>query len=52
VLDGGWWEERVKISRTIAPGYLDLGVEILYRKAKWVKLDRTIIFGGKATNGN
>jgi hypothetical protein len=51
-LDGGCWEERVKISSTIAPGYLDLGVEILRWKTKWVKLDRTIIVDGKAMNGN
>jgi hypothetical protein len=47
MLDGGWWEEWLKISQTVVPGYHDLGMEIFHRKSKWVKLDRTIIVGVK-----
>ena len=49
---GGWWKERVEVARAIAPGDHVPGLQILHRKTKRIKLNGTIIVGGKATNGN
>ena len=49
---GGWWKERVEVTRAIAPGDHVPGLQILHRKAKGIKLNGAIIVGGKATNRN
>ena len=45
-------EERVEITRAIAPGDHAPCLEVLHRKAKWVKLDGTIIISGETTDRN
>jgi hypothetical protein len=45
-------KERVEVTRTIAPGDHAPGLKILHRKTERVKLYRTIIISGEATNGN
>jgi hypothetical protein len=45
-------KERVEITRTIAPSDHAPCLKILHSKAKWVKLDGTIVISGKAMNGN
>jgi hypothetical protein len=49
---GGWCRERVDVTRTIAPGDHVPSSQILHRKTKRIKLDGTIIVGGKTTNRN
>ena len=49
---GGGGVERVEVARAIAPGDHVPGVQVLHRKAKRIKLNGTIIIGGKTTNGN
>jgi hypothetical protein len=49
---GGRREERVKITRTIAPGDHAPSLKILHRKTERVKLDGTIVIGCEATYGN
>ena len=44
--------EQVEVARAIAPGDHVPGVQVLHRKAKRIKLNGTIIIGGKTTNGN
>ena len=44
--------ERVEVARAIAPGDHVPGVQVLHRKAKRIKLNETVIIGGKTTNGN
>ena len=44
--------ERVEVTEAIAPGDHVLGVQILHRKAKRIKLNGAIIISGKTTNGN
>ena len=48
----GVWEERVEVAKAIAPGNHVPGLQILRRKAKRVKFDRTAVIGGKTTNIN
>ena len=49
---GGGWIERVEVARAIAPGNHVPGVQILHRKAKRIKFNRTVIIGGETTNEN
>jgi hypothetical protein len=49
---GGRGTKRVEIAGAIAPGDHVLGLQILHKKAKWIKFNRTIIISGKTTNGN
>jgi hypothetical protein len=49
---GRWNEERVKVTRTIAPGDHAPGLKILHRKTKRIKLNGTVVISGKAANGN
>ena len=49
---GGGGVERVEVARAIAPDDHVPGVQVLHRKAKRIKLNGTIIIGGKTTNGN
>jgi hypothetical protein len=46
---GGGCKKWVEVTETIAhvPG-----LQILHRKTKWIKLNGTIIVGGKTTKGN
>ena len=44
--------ERIEVARAIAPGDHVPGLQILHRKAKWIKFNGTVIVGGEATNGN
>jgi hypothetical protein len=46
----GGWGKRVEVVRTIAPGDHAWSLEILHKKAKRVKFNRTIIVGSKATH--
>ena len=47
-----WWKERIEVTRAIAPSDHAPCLEVLHRKAKRIKLDRTVIIGGETTNGN
>jgi hypothetical protein len=49
---GGGWLERIEVARAIAPGDHVPGLQILHRKAKRIKFNRTIVIGGKTANGN
>jgi hypothetical protein len=49
---GGGREERVEVTRAIAPGDHAPCLKILHREAKRVKLDRTVIINSEAANGN
>jgi hypothetical protein len=49
---GGRGTKRVEIAGAIAPGDHVLGLQILHRKAKRIKLDGAVIVDGKMTNGN
>ena len=44
--------DGVEVAGAIEACDLRLGVEILYRKTKGIKLDRDIIINGEATNIN
>ena len=44
--------ERVEVTGAIAPSDHVMGVQILHRKAKRIKLNGAIITSGKTTNGN
>ena len=49
----GWCgKERVEVTRAIAPGDHAPSLEILHRKAKGVKFNRTIVVSGKVTHRN
>ena len=49
----GWCgEERVEVTRAIAPGDHAPCLKVLHREAKWVKLNGTIIISGETTYGN
>jgi hypothetical protein len=47
-----WWKEWVEVTHAIAPGDHAPCLEVLHKKAKWVKLDGKIIVSGETTNGN
>jgi hypothetical protein len=49
---GGWWVERVEVARAIAPGDHVPGFQILHRKTKRIKLNRTVVVDGKPTDRN
>jgi hypothetical protein len=49
---GGGREERVEVTRAIAPGDHVPSLKIFHRKTKGIKLDRTIVINGKTTNRN
>jgi hypothetical protein len=42
--------EGVEVTGTIAPDDLVLGVEVLHRETKWIKLDRNKIISGEFAN--
>ena len=44
--------KRIKLPRTVAPKKLTPGNEVLHRKTKRVKIDRTIVIGSKLTDIN
>ena len=47
----GWCrEERVEVTRAIAPSDHAPCLKVLHRKSKWVKLNRTIIISSEATD--
>ena len=48
----GGREERVEVTRAIAPGDHAPCLKVLHRKAKRIKLDGTVIINGKTVNGN
>jgi len=48
----GGREERVEVTRAIAPGDHAPCLKVLHRKAKRIKLDGTVIINDKMTNGN
>jgi hypothetical protein len=43
----GGWEERVEVTRAIAPGNHASCLKVLHRKAKRIKLYTTIIISGE-----
>ena len=49
---GGGGVEWVEVARAIAPGDHVPSLQILHRKTKRIKFNRTIIIGGKTTNEN
>jgi hypothetical protein len=52
-MTGGWWRCRgdgVEVSIAIAAKNHGLGLRILNRKAKSVKLNRAVIVAGKLSN--
>jgi hypothetical protein len=49
---GCWREERVKVTRAIAPGDHALCLKVLHRETKRIKLNGTVIISGETTNGN
>ena len=49
---GGGGVERVEVARAITPSDHVPGVQILHRKAKRIKFNRTVIIGGETTNEN